>query len=155
MRLNDALGRLIFGLPNGSGSVKEKKVDTSRTKIGGFEWRAVKRSTIEHQFFTMKVLLEAGLGNPRKAPTETPEDFATRLLNQLILSGQAFLLLGCLLIPEHKKDADWSPEMANETATLIKALSDDEDITAVKQALIGALISFFKAGLTFSNLEGA
>jgi len=116
-------------------------------EIGGQKWRAAKRSTIEHDFWLMKHIREAGLDNVRIRPGEKPEDFAVRLLHEVIGSGKAFKLLGGMLLPESIPDEQWSPERAEQTAALMRGLAADEDKAAVKSAIIGLLTGFLEAGL--------
>ena len=116
-------------------------------EIGGQKWRAVKRSTIEHDFWLMKNIREAGLDAVRIQPGEKPEEFAVRLLHEVIGSGKAFMLLGGMLLPESIPDEQWSPERAHETAAFMRGLAADEDKAAVKSAIISLLTGFLEAGL--------
>ncbi len=116
-------------------------------EIGGQKWRAVKRSTIEHDFWLMKHIREAGLDAVRIAPGEKPEEFAVRLLHEVIGSGKAFVLLGGMLLPDGVPDEHWTPERAEQTAAFVRGLATDEDKAAVKSAIISLLTGFLEAGL--------
>jgi hypothetical protein len=116
-------------------------------EIGGQKWRAVKRSTIEHDFWMMKHIREAGLDAGRLRPGEKPEEFAIRLLHQVIASGKAFTLLGGVLLPAGMADEHWTPERAEQTAAFLRGLAADEDKAAVKSAIISLLTGFLEAGL--------
>jgi|DewCreStandDraft_2_1066082.scaffolds.fasta_scaffold00504_20 hypothetical protein len=116
-------------------------------QIGGQNWRAVKRSTIEHDFWLMKHIREAGLDAVRLRPGEKPEEFAVRLLHEVIGSGRAFTLLGGMLLPDGVPDEHWSPERAEQTAAIMRSLSADEDKAAVTSAIISLLTGFLEAGL--------
>jgi hypothetical protein len=116
-------------------------------EIGGQKWRAVKHSTIEHDFWLMKHIREAGLDAVGLRPGEKPEEFAVRLLHEVIGSGKAFTLLGGFLLPDGVPDDQWSPERAEQTAALMRGLAADEDKTAVKSAIISLLTGFLEAGL--------
>jgi hypothetical protein len=118
-------------------------------EIGGQKWRAVKRSTIEHDFWLMKHIREAGLDAVRLKPTERPEEFAVRLLHEVIGSGKAFTLLGGMLLPDGVHDEHWTPERAEQTAAFMRGLAADADKAAVKSAIISLLTGFFEAGLRF------
>jgi hypothetical protein len=120
-------------------------------EIGGHKWHAVKRSTIEHDFWLMKHIREAGLDSVRIRKDEKPEDFAVRLLHEVISSGNAFTLLGGFLLPEGVSDEQWSPEQAGQTASFMRGLAADEDKAAVKSAIISLLTGFLEAGLGSSN----
>lgn len=116
-------------------------------EIGGQKWRAVKRSTIEHDFWLMKHIREAGLDAVRIQPGEKPEEFALRLLHEVIGSGKAFALLGGMLLPDGVPDEHWTPERAEQTAAFLRGLAADEDKAAVKSAIISLLTGFLEAGL--------
>jgi hypothetical protein len=116
-------------------------------EIGGQKWRAVKRSTIEHDFWMMKHIREAGLDAVRLRPGEKPEEFAVRLLHEVIASGKAFTLLGGMLLPDVVPDEHWTPERAEQTAAFLRGLAADEDKAAVKSAIISLLTGFLEAGL--------
>lgn len=120
-------------------------------QIGGQTWRAVKRSTIEHDFWLMKHIREAGLDGVRMRKDEKPEDFAVRLLHEVIDSGKAFTLLGGFLLPDGVPDEQWSPQQAERTAAFMRGLSGDEDKTTVRSAIISLLTGFFEAGLASSD----
>jgi hypothetical protein len=120
-------------------------------EIGGQKWRAVKRSTIEHDFWLMKHIREAGLNAVHLRPGEKPEDFAVRLLHEVIGSGKAFTLLGGMLLPDGVPDEHWTPERAEQTAAFMRGLAADEDKAAVKSAIISLLTGFFEAGLASSD----
>ncbi len=119
-------------------------------EVGGQKWRAVKRSTIEHDFWLMKHIREAGLEAVRLRPGERPEEFAVRLLHEVIGSGKAFTLLGGMLLPDGVPDEHWSPERAEQTAAFMRSLAADEDKAAVKSAIISLLTGFLEAGLRSS-----
>jgi hypothetical protein len=116
-------------------------------EVGGQKWRAVKRSTIEHDFWLMRHIREAGLDAVRLRPGERPEEFAVRLLHEVIGSGKAFALLGGMLLPDGVPDEHWSPERAQQTAAFMRGLAADEDKAAVKSAIISLLTGFLEAGL--------
>jgi hypothetical protein len=120
-------------------------------EIGGQKWRAVKRSTIEHDFWLMKHIREVGLDAVRIRPGEKPEEFAVRLLHEVIGSGKAFTLLGGMLLPESIPDEQWSPERAEQTAAFMRGLAADADKAAVKSAIISLLTGFLEAGLASSG----
>lgn len=123
-------------------------------EIGGQKWRAVKRSTIEHDFWLMKHIREAGLDAVGLRPGEKPEEFAVRLLHEVIGSGKAFTLLGGMLLPDGVPDEHWTPECAEQTAAFMRALAADEDKGAVKSAIISLLAGFLEAGLASSDNSG-
>ena len=116
-------------------------------EIGGQKWRAVKRSTIEHDFWMMKHIHEAGLDAVRLRPGEKPDEFAVRLLHEIISSGKAFILLGGMLLPETIPDEHWTPERAEQTAAFLRGLSADEDKAAIKSSVIWLLTGFLETGL--------
>lgn len=118
-----------------------------KIELGGRTYVPVKNSTIEHDFWLMGQIRSAGLDEVRINPDEKPEDFALRLLRDVINSGKVFLLLGGLLIPEGTAGEDWTPELAGETAGALKKLTAPEDKEKVREQVLSLLIGFFEAGL--------
>jgi hypothetical protein len=120
-------------------------------EIGGRKFTTILVSTAEHDFWTMRHVREAKLDNLFKGKDETPEAFCERLLNEVIASGKAFLLLGAMLIEEGKRDEDWTPDMGESTAAFLSKLTAPADKFKVQTLVIGTLVTFFRKGLGYSN----
>jgi hypothetical protein len=118
-----------------------------KIELGGRTYVPVKNSTIEHDFWLMGQIRAAGLDEVHVRPDERPEDFAVRLLRDVINSGRVFLLLGGLLIPEGVASEDWTPEIAEDTAGTLKKLTTPDDKEKVREQVISLLIGFFETGL--------
>ena len=118
-----------------------------RIKIGGRMFVPVKNSTIEHDFWLMAHIRGAGLDRIAIEEGEPPEDFAVRLLGEVINSGRIFPILGGLFLPEKISSVDWTPEVAEETASFLKKISDPQDKLEIQRQVISLLISFFQTGL--------
>jgi len=67
--------------------------------LGGRVYRPIGESTVEHDFRFMGLLRDLGLDDPHRLESEAPEQFAVRLLNDLISSGRALEALGHLIVP--------------------------------------------------------
>jgi len=115
--------------------------------IGGRAFVPVKNSTIEHDFWLMAHIRGAGLDRIAIEEGEPPEDFAVRLLGEVISSGRIFPILGGLFLPEKIASIDWTPEVAEETVAFLKKVSDTEDKAQIQRQVISLLISFFQSGL--------
>lgn len=118
-----------------------------KIEIGGRTYVPVKNSTIEHDFWLMGQIRATGLDEVHVRPEEKPEDFALRLLRDVINSGRVFLLLGGLLIPEGVAFEDWTPELAEKTAETLKKLTAPDDKEKVREQVLSLLIGFFETGL--------
>lgn len=118
-----------------------------KIKIGGWTFVPVKNSTIEHDFWLMAHIRGAGLDRIAIEEGELPEDFAVRLLGEVINSGRIFPILGGLFLPEKTSSLDWTPEVAEETMAFLKKVSDREDKAQIQRQVISLLISFFQSGL--------
>jgi hypothetical protein len=118
-----------------------------KIKIGGRTFVQVTNSTIEHDFWLMAHIRGAGLDRIAIGENEPPEDFAVRLLNDVISSGRVFPILGGLFLPEKISSLDWTPEVAEETAAYLKKVSDPDDKALIQQQVISLLLSFFQSGL--------
>jgi hypothetical protein len=118
-----------------------------KIELGGLVYVPVKNSTIEHDFYLMGQIRAVGLDEVHVRPDERPEDFALRLLRDVINSGRVFLLLGGLLISEGTASEDWTPELAEKTAQTLKKLTAPDDKEKVREQVLSLLIGFFETGL--------
>lgn len=118
-----------------------------RHELGGRVFTVIGESTIEHDFHFMGLVKAAGLDRPTLRIDESPGDFAVRILGELLGSGHACEMLGCLLIPEGIRSEDWTPKIAAETATFIGRLADPSEKQKVRALVLSLLIDFFERGL--------
>ncbi len=118
-------------------------------EIGGRKWRAVERSTLRHDNYMIRHILEGGLDKLRHKDDESLEDFAMRMLHAVLASGKMFDLLGGMLLPENVPDEKWTEAQAGETAEFLGNVTEEHDKTAVQEALMPLLLSFFAAGMDF------
>ncbi len=116
-------------------------------EIGGRKWREISRSTMENDVWLWKHIRDGGIDQVRLQPGEKPEDYAVRLLHEVIASGKVFLLLGGLLLPDGVPDEHWAPERGEETAAFMRKLQDQTDKDAIRHLLINLLTAFFEGGL--------
>ncbi len=118
-------------------------------EIRGRKWRAVERSTLRHDNYMIRHILEGGLDKLRRNDGESLEEFAVRLLHAVLASGKMFDLLGGLLLPEAVPDDKWSEQLAAETAEFLGNVIEEHDKIAVQEALMPLLLAFFAAGMGF------
>ena len=118
-----------------------------KIRIGGRTFVPVKNSTIEHDFYLMSHIRGAGLDRIAIGEGEAPDDFAVRLLGEVIDSGRIFKVLGGLFLPEGVSSLDWTPQLAEETASFLKKISDPQDKLEIQRQVISLLIDFFQSGL--------
>ncbi len=116
-------------------------------RIGGRIFVPVKNSTIEHDFWLMAHIRGAGLDRITIGEGEAADDFAVRLLAEVISSGHIFPILGGLFLPETISPLDWTRDVAEETATFLKKISDPRDKLEIQKQVISLLVSFFQSGL--------
>ena len=117
--------------------------------IAGKAFKAVTDSTLEHDMWTLQQLQRSGIDTIVMEEGESADNFAQRMLIQLLTNGTIFDLLGGLLMPASLKGADWTPEIAAESAKLFARTTGDEKILVRKQ-IAGAMESFLAAGLLSS-----
>ena len=121
-------------------------------KLGGRAFVHVGESTVEHDYTFLSLQTSAGLDNFEMQAGESAEVFAERLIRQVIASGKALPLLGCLLVPEPtdstKPPGDgWTPEKGQETARFLGSLTSDKDKAQIRSLIATLLIDFFQSGL--------
>lgn len=115
--------------------------------LGGREFRPVVGATIEHDYWLMGHIRRAGIDRCALEEGESPDDYALRLMREVINSGEAFTLLGGTLIPADKKVTDWTPAIAQETAEFLKRLTDPNDKQKLNGCTASLLAGFFSSGL--------
>ena len=117
--------------------------------VAGRKWKAVTNSTMRHDVFTQGQIEKCGLGRLEQFDHESPEDFAGRVYRTSIMSGDVFLMLGCLLMPADQDPLTWSEAMARETAEVMANASAPEDKAIIRAQICSALACFFASGLSY------
>lgn len=120
---------------------------TERYILGGRAFVPVGESTVEHDISFREMICQAGLDDLVLNAGEAPEDYARRLLRQVISTGKVLPLLGLLLIPEGIQSEDWTPDLAQETVAYIKSLPGQEVMPILDGIVLSVLIPFFASGL--------
>ena len=116
-------------------------------ELGGRRFVSVGESTVEHDDWFMVRLEKAGLVEVMMGEHEKADDFAVRVLRDVLRSGCTNELIGSLIIPEGNTGLDWTPAMATETANFIGALHTPEDKAVRRELVTSLLIHFFANGL--------
>ena len=116
--------------------------------IAGHKFKAVTNSTMRHDVFTQGQIEKCGLGRLEQFADELPEEFARRVYRTSIMSGDVFLLLGCLLMPAAEDPLTWSEAMARQTAEIMANASAPEDKAIIQAQICSALAHFFANGLS-------
>ena len=94
-----------------------------------------------------KHVRDANLDDVVFQPGETPTQFADRMLNHVLDSGHAMILLGGLLAPAELPEDAWSPTIADEMTTFLQKCTAPSDKQTIFGLLAQALIGFFQNGL--------
>jgi hypothetical protein len=116
-------------------------------ELGTRKFRAIENSTVEHDFTVMQLLGKAGLDTAAQQKDESYDDFAVRLMSQVIGSGLAFDLIGAFIIPADQADEEWVPQLGVETAGFVRKLTAQEDKLQIRQLVVTLLAGFSQAGL--------
>jgi hypothetical protein len=122
-------------------------MEAEKLSLGGKEYGYVGAGPLRQDLFVMMHARHAGLVGAEILPDETPEEYAKRLLDMVLTSGRALLLLGGLLIPAGKRPEDWSEEMAYETAGALGSITDADEKRKVQVELLSVMLGFFENGL--------
>lgn len=118
----------------------------SKIILAGKEFHTVTNATFEHDTYVMRKLGRTGLEFEMKEG-ETPEQFAARLSFELMAHELLFDLIGGFIMPADKTGAEWTPEIAKETAKHCKALTDEDDKRAIRAQVVSMVTGFFVSGL--------
>jgi hypothetical protein len=116
-------------------------------ELGGRKFRAIINSTVEHDFTVMQLLAQAGLDGAAQQEGESYDDFAVRLVSQVISSGHASDLVGTFIIPEDIADPEWIPLTGVATASFVRKLTAPDDKLQIRQLVVTLLAGFCQAGL--------
>jgi len=116
--------------------------------IAGHKFKSVANSTMRHDVFTQGQIEKCGLSRLDKLAEEPPEEFARRVYRTAIMSGDVFILLGCLLMPHDQDALNWTEAMARETADIMANASAPEDKALIQAQICSALSHFFAIGLS-------
>lgn len=115
--------------------------------LGGREFRPVVDATIEHDYWLMGHIRRAGIDRVVIEEGEPPDEFALRLMRELVNSGATFTILGGAIMPADKAVHEWTPEMATATAEFLKRLTDPKDKQTLNGCTASLLAGFFSSGL--------
>jgi len=120
-------------------------------KIDGVLYRMVERSTLAQDFYVMRHLRAAGLANCTPHDGESAQDFALRLIAQVVERGAPIELLAGMLLPEGVPDEKWTPETAASTAAQLSIITNPADKAEIQKVLVAIITDFFREGLRSSQ----
>lgn len=115
-------------------------------EIGGKKFHLAGQTTARHDIFTTRQIAACGVSMVAQLDGETEEQFQYRLYRSAMSSGDVFLLLGALLVPDGTPQLGWTEQTAKETAEFLGNLTDPSDKTKVRILLASALLPFFVSG---------
>lgn len=103
--------------------------------------------TVGHDIWMDGQICRAGLNQLTIMSGESTEQFCRRIMETAVMNGQALALLGGLLLPEGVVPKDWTPEIAESTASFIEGLTMPSDKLAVQTLMASMMLGFFVSGL--------
>lgn len=121
--------------------------EAEKLSLGGRTYTHIGVGPLRQDLFVMMHARHAGLVGLTIYDHETPEEFAARILDLILCSGRALLILGGLLLPDGRRPEDWTEDMAYETAAALGAITDEDGKKAVQQEILSVLLGFFESGL--------
>lgn len=116
-------------------------------RLGGREFQPVVDGTIEHDYWLMGLIRRAGIDRCVIEDGESPDEFAIRLMRELVNSGHAFSILSGVMMPADREVCDWTPAMAADTEAFLKRLTAPEDKQTLNACTASLLAGFFVNGL--------
>jgi hypothetical protein len=118
-------------------------------ELGGRRFRVIDfdRRTVLADHYLMRMMRATGADRVLPVDGESNESYIVRLQTCLIDSGMAHQLIAGLLMPEGKEEADFTPEMAAETAKHIAGCNTQADRELVVELSMQAVFGFFRQGL--------
>lgn len=115
--------------------------------LGGRTFTRLEDGTVEHDFWMMAQIREAGLHAIEFEPGSDVGEVVEELLGRCLASGKAILLLSGLLLPEGMAPEEWEPEVAQDIAAHIGKITAADEKAKLKPLIASMLIGFFKTGL--------
>lgn len=104
--------------------------------------------SVRNEHYIMKLMRSTGLD--RQMPLvdgETDEQYQLRVHAAAVDTLQLPELLAGYLLPLGKTEADWTPEMARQTAEFMGGLSNQDDKAEIHRLGLLVTFDFFRAGL--------
>lgn len=123
-------------------------------ELGGRKLRVLAQANIAHDFWLTRQIREAGIHKLELGAHQTAAQFADDVINRVMESGAALVLLGGLLAPADLAVKDWTPAIAADMTAFIETLTTDEDKIVVRGLVADAILAFFRTGLvSFSTSQ--
>jgi hypothetical protein len=120
--------------------------DDELITLGGRKFRPIVQGSILHDEWVMSRVLRSGLGGAVPLAGESPEDFGKRVLAALTVSQLQREIFAGVCIPSALGDAEWTEEVAAETATFLGPLNSPEDKATLQVFILSTLVPFLESG---------
>ena len=118
-----------------------------RVTLGERTFHVLTDSTIRHDHWMAAQLQRAGIAHAHLDAGMSPAAFADALVDQLMASGMATVILAGFLLPDGLTARDWTPDIAAECAAYIDGLMAPDDKATVRGITAGLVAGFFRSGL--------
>lgn len=122
---------------------------TGMVQLGGRQFACVnyEHIIVLNEHYVMKLMRATGLDTVMPQTKESDEQYYVRLYARMVDTLKLPDLLAGYLLPNGKTEADWTLELAGETAAFICKLSKPEDKAEVHRLGMAVTLDFFAAGL--------
>lgn len=122
---------------------------TGNVQLGGRQFACVnyEHITVLNEHYVMKLMRATGLDTVMPQPDESDDQYYVRLYARMVDTLKLHELLAGYLLPLGKTEADWTLELAAETAAFIAKLARPEDKAEVHRLGMAVTFDFFAAGL--------
>lgn len=118
--------------------------------VAGRTFRPTMKTTFEQDFFVVELMSQTSVTKLSAARGDELDKVAEEVILNAYRSGNLFRLLAGMTVEEGKK---WTIKSAEENAIFFAELSEPEDKDAIREALIGILLSFFVDAEKFSAIS--
>lgn len=116
--------------------------------VAGRVFRPTMKTTFEQDFFVIDLMSNTSVNKLSAAKGDDLDKVAEEIILNAYRSGNLFRLLAGLVVEEGKK---WSVKTAEQNAIFFAELNESEDKEAIREALLGVLLSFFVNAEAFSK----
>lgn len=115
--------------------------------LSGRKLRQVLKSTVGHDLWLMDRIRASGVDTVAMDASEDPKEFAERILRQFVKTGSLVKVLAGSLIDAEMDDLKWTPKHAEELASFLEGLHDQEDKDQLFSLTAYMVAGFFEKGV--------
>ena len=116
-------------------------------ELNGRKFAVIECGTVKHDYWLMKQIREAGIESVDFPADRDMVHMVDALIDRVLASGAAMVLLGGLIMPAEMKVTEWTPAIAAEMTAFLESLTATADKELVRGLVAQAMVGFFRSAL--------